>query len=141
MADWQTVRFDPTYEEKLDDEIIPLCDALNSAGFITIGSCCGHGRRFSYVYFKHSTDERIERLARFVKATEIGDYRRYFSVWQKEILLLNAPDCVLAGGSGYDWCVEIHCNNVYDDTPINICLVEMNHALAGVTEAVRRFEK
>ena len=41
--DWDTVRNDPNYEEKLDPEIIPLCDALNRAGFSTTQSCCGHG--------------------------------------------------------------------------------------------------
>jgi|GEM_PF-993639 hypothetical protein len=125
MADWQTVRYDPTYEEKLDEEIIPLCDALNAAGFVTTSSCTMHGQGWPYVFFEHSTDERIERLARFVKKGEIGDYRPYFTMWQKEIL-----------EDGYAWCLEIHLNNVYCDTAQAVVSRERSHALASVTEAV-----
>jgi|ERR1039458_4345906 hypothetical protein len=106
MADWKTARFDPSYEEKLDPEIVPLCDALNAKGFVTLSSCIGHGHSLPHVCFEHSTDWRIEKLARFVKATETADYRPYFSMWQKEIL-----------ENGYVWTVEIHINDVYSDTP------------------------
>lgn len=128
MADWKTVRFDPTYEEKLDLEIIPLCDALNSVGIVTTSSCVGHGHSWPHVWFEHSSDERIERLARFVKETEAGDYQPYFTMWQKEIL----PD-------GYAWCMELHINDVYSDTPSRVCIAKENDALARVTQAVADF--
>jgi hypothetical protein len=130
MAEWAVVRYDPTYEEPLDPEIIPLCDALNASGFVTTSSCCGHGRGWPYVCFEHSTDERIESLARFVKAQEGGDYRPYFSMWQKEILTTD-----------YAWCVEIHLNNVYAKTPQAEALKEAVSAIAKVAEAVSSFQQ
>ena len=140
MADWNTVRHDPTYEEKLDPEIIPLCDALNAAGFVTTSSCCGHGRAWPHVWFEHSSDERIERLARYVKERERGDYRPYFTMWQKEILLRGSPeDVLLHGNTGYAWSLEIHLNNVYGDTPQAEGLKQAELALAKVTEAINRW--
>jgi hypothetical protein len=126
MADWMTVRFDPNYEEKLDPEIVPLCDALNDAGFITTSSCIGHGNSWPHVWFEHSTDERIERLARLVKETETGDFRPYFSMWQKEVL-----------SEGYAWSVEIHLNNVYSDTPRSIAQAAEIAAVNRIAQVVR----
>lgn len=125
MAEWKTVRFDPGYEEKLDPEIIPLCDALNAAGFVTTQSCCGHGQGWPHVWFEHSSDERIERLARFVLQAELGDYRHHFSVFQKEVRL-----------EGYAWCLEIHLNDVYADTPPSDALKQAVRALVIVTDLV-----
>lgn len=122
MAEWQTVRFDETYPEKLDPEIVPLCDALNAAGFVTVASCCGHGGDWPRVWFEHSTDARIESLARFVLATELGDHRPDFSVFRKEIHL-----------DGYVWSLDLHLNNVYRDTPAAKGLAEAERALARVT--------
>lgn len=125
MADWKTVRFDESWEEKLDPEIIPLCDALNAAGIVTTSSCCGHGYAWPHVWFEHSTDERIESLARFVLKAEVGDHRPYFSMFQKEIRL-----------DGYAWSLCIHLNNIYHDTPITVGLEEATRALANVTKLV-----
>ena len=127
--DWKTVRYDPDYEEPLDPEMVPLCDALNAAGFITTSSCVGHGHTLGpYVQFEHSSDERIERLARFVKGTEHFDYRPYFTMWEKEIL-----------EDGYSWVVRICVNEVYRDTPASIRVQKEIDALAHVTQAVRNF--
>lgn len=128
MADWNTVRFDPTYEEKLDEEIIPLCDALNAVGIVTTSSCVGHGHSWPHVWFAHSSDERIERLARFVKSAEAGDRCPYFTMWQKEIL-----------DDGYAWSVELHVNDVYRDTPSAVRMEKENAALARITQAVLEF--
>jgi len=125
MADWQTVRYDPTYIEPLDPEIIPLCDALNAAGFVTTSSCCGHGTGWPHVWFEHSSDQRTEAMARFVMATEAGDFRPYFSMWQKEI---RADD--------YAWCVEIHLNGCYQDTPQSVALAMATSAIDSVAAAV-----
>lgn len=111
MVDWQTVRFDPAYAEPLDPEIIPLCDALNAAGFVTTTSCCGHGTRWPSVTFEHSDDGRIESLARFVMSREGGDYRPHYTMWQKEVL-----------GDGYLWSVHVHINEAYSDTSPDVCL-------------------
>jgi hypothetical protein len=128
MADWNTVRYDPSYEEKLDPEMIPLCDALNVAGFVTTVSCCGHGRSWPMVCFEHSTDERIERMARFVMGREGWDYRPYFSMWQKEICL-----------DGYLWCLEIHLNNCHATTPVDVAIKQAEFALSRVTQAIQAF--
>jgi hypothetical protein len=129
MADWKTVRFDPTYEEKLDPEIIPLCDALNAIGIVTTSSCVGHGHSWPHVWFEHSSDDRIERLARFVQQTEAGDYRPYFTMWQKEIL-----------ADGYAWSVELHVNDVYGDSLPSVRVEKENQALARITQAVLDFQ-
>jgi hypothetical protein len=129
MADWNTVRFDPTYEEKLDPEIIPLCDALNATGFVTTASCCGHGG-WPCIWFEHSTDECIESLARFVMQHEIKDCQRYFSVFKKTIQV-----------DGYIWSIHIHLNNVYHDTPLAVAMKEAEFAIAGVTQTVKNWQR
>ena len=131
MADWKTVRFDPDYEEKLDPEMIPLCDALNGAGFVTISSCVGHGHTLGpYVQFEHSSDERIERLARFVKKTEHYNFRPYFTMWEKEIL-----------DEGYSWVIRVRLNEIYYNTPSAIRVQKELDALSRVTQAVTDFSK
>lgn len=136
MADWLTVRYDPTYEEPLDEELIPLLDALNAAGFVTISSCSGHGRSWPHIWFEHSTDERIERLVRFVKRFEEGDYRAHFTMWTKEILLeANA----LTNGHAYAWMVELHLNNVFGgDTPPTSAAFMLAEAVKAVNLTARR---
>jgi hypothetical protein len=130
MADWKTVRFDPTYEEKLDPEIIPLCDALNAAGFVTTSSCWGHLNRWPHVWFEHSSEERIESLVRFVLTSEQGDYRPYFSMWQKEVRL-----------DGYAWSVEVHPNNIYAITPRPEAKQQTEEAIAKVAKLVEAWKR
>ena len=126
MADWQTVRFDPSYEEKLDPEIIPLCDAFNAAGIVTSSSCCGHGYAWPHVWFEAEQDDaRIERMARFVLKGEGGDYAPYFSCFWKEIRL-----------DGYAWMLEVHLNNVHSATPKAAGLKDAVLALGKITDAV-----
>jgi hypothetical protein len=136
MSDWQTVRYDPTYPEPLDPELLPLLDAMNAAGFVTIASCCGHGANWPYVFFAHSSDERIERLARFVKSSEIGDFRPFFSRWQKETLL--EPNG-LSHGQAYEWCVTLHLNNCYGDTPTAEALAAAVKAIESTAARVAEF--
>lgn len=127
-ADWQTVRFDPSYEEPLDTEIIPICDALNAAGFVTSSSCCGHGDRPPRVWFDesdHSDDERVEMLARFVLRREKGDFMPFSSRFQKEIML-----------DGCRWCLAIYLNNVYQTTSRTDYLKAAVSALEQVTGAI-----
>ena len=107
MATWQTVRFDPTYEEPLDPEIIPLCDALQAAGFNTVSSCFGHGLDWPRVWWNSSTpDIRSESLARFLLRRSGGDYKPFTPFVQKEILDV-----------GHRWMLEIHVHDTYCDTP------------------------
>lgn len=136
MADWQTVRFDPSYAEPLDPELIPLLDALNNAGFVTISSCSGHGRDWASIHFAHSTDEQIESLARFVMRSERGDYREYFTVWRKEILL--EPN-ELSHRQPYVWRVELHQNEVYATTPLANVLANVWKFSVLTAETVMKF--
>jgi hypothetical protein len=120
MAEWQTVRFDPTYEEPLDPEIIPLLDAMNAAGFVTTASCCGHGVQWPYVVFENTDTARIERMARFVIDREQGDFRPHFTQFQREVL-----------AEGHAWSLTVHLNNVYHDTPPNEALRD---AITGMSQ-------
>lgn len=126
--DWKTVRFDPTYREPLDQEIIPLCDALNAAGFVTTQSCCGHGRDWPRIWFEHSTDARIESLARFVMLRETGDFRPHFTLFQKEILPV-----------GYHWMLEIHLNEMFASTPQYEGLEMVVEAMKKTTESINKW--
>lgn len=130
MGDWQTVRYDPAYEEPLDEEIIPLCDALNAAGFVTTASCCGHGSAWPQVWFEHSTDERIESMARFVLAREQGDYRPFSSIFRKEVCR-----------EGYAWSLQIHLNRVFADTPKETALNEAKQAMDRVAQSIAAWHK
>lgn len=129
MAEWQTVRFDPTYSEPLDAEIIPLLDAMNAAGFVTVSSCCGHGGSWPYVHFKDTDTRRIEALARFVMERERGDFRPSFTRWQRE--LVDPADVE----GGYLWGVEIHLNDMFADTPHDVAL---GQAVAAINELANR---
>jgi hypothetical protein len=120
------VRYNPTHSEPLDEEIVPLCDALNAAGFVTTSSCCGHGGDWPHVWFEHSSDERIENLARFILTSEAGDpHRRHFTMIQKEIRL-----------EGYAWSLEIHLHDQYTATPPRDALAMARLALEALTAAV-----
>jgi hypothetical protein len=130
VAEWNIVRFDPTYEEPLDPEIIPLCDAMNAAGFETIASCWGHGHRRPAVWFKHSSDERIEKLARFIMAREQYDYHPFSSDFEKEIMM-----------DGYRWCLGIRLHNCFRDTSVEDFAQEASKALAAVTTAVSEWRE
>ena len=132
MANYNVVRNDPGYPEPLDPEVIPLCDALNAAGFVTISSCSGHGgSMWPHVWFEHSEDARIERMVRFVRTTENFDYPPYTTVWQKEILL-----------EGYAWSVEIHLwDGVNCDTPWEEALARAGKAMIQVARAIDQWHR
>jgi hypothetical protein len=130
LADWKVVRFDPTYIEPLDKEIIPLCDILNEAGFVTTASCSNHGHGWPIVWFEHSSDKRIESLARFVMEQEAGDFRPHFTLFKKQI------DPV-----GYTWSIEIHLNDVDGTTLQEIGLREAEKAINKVTESIKLWFK
>ena len=43
----------PKYDDRMDPECIPICDALNALpGIRTFESCCGHGKRPFMVFFR-----------------------------------------------------------------------------------------
>ena len=126
MADWTTAKHGSPTGEIIDPEILPLCEALNAAGFVTTASCCGHGKRWPHVWFEHSSDERIEAMARFVMGQTPGDYRPFRPAFSKEILV-----------DGCGWCLEIHLNNVYADTPVGVAMKDAKYAMSRVTAAIQ----
>lgn len=126
MADWNTAKCGSPTGEIIDPEILPLCEALNAAGFVTASSCCGHGKRWPHVWFEHSTDERIEAMARFVMGQRQEDYRPFVPEFHKEILM-----------EGYSWWLEIHLNNCYANTPVDVARKNAECAMAQVTAAIQ----
>lgn len=128
MAEWQTVRFDPNYAEKLDPEIITLCEAFNAAGFVTTSSCCGHGRSWPHVWFEHSSDRRIEKMARFVLRFVLrrAEQSRFAPQFYKDIRL-----------DGCAWMLEIILSNVYRDTPSEVGLREAVFAMGQIEQAIK----
>ena len=60
---WQTVRHDPTYEEKIDEDILVLGDALFAIGFTPTGSCAGHGCWPYVMWGQDVSDARSEEVA------------------------------------------------------------------------------
>jgi hypothetical protein len=126
---WQTVRFDPTYDEKIDPEILPLCDALQAAGFNTISSCCGHGTMWPHVWWDETApDDRCERLARFLLSKVSFDYAPYRPSVEKHI-----------NEVGHQWCLDLHLNNVYQDTPAKEALAMAVSAINEVAGLVKEF--
>jgi hypothetical protein len=130
VSNWQTVRFDPTYEEPLDPSIIPLCDALQAAGFNTVSSCCGHGQDWPRVWWDSSTpDATCESFARYLLKRAGGDYRPFAPWVQKEIL-----------EDGHRWMLEIHVHDTYADTPTDRALAAANMAILAVAKYTREWE-
>jgi hypothetical protein len=125
MSDYKIIRNDPNWSEPLDEEIIPLTDVLNEIGVVTISSCSGHGSTWPYVFFEHSTDERIEDLARYIKRKEDYDYAPYYTVWEKEIMI-----------DGYRWSVAVHLNDVYHNTPSKTSLQKAVVAISEIRDRI-----
>lgn len=130
MAAWQTVRFDPSYEEPLDPEIVDLCDALNEAGFETTDSCCGHGADWPRVWWSGLVpDQRCEALARFLLDRFSFDYCPFTPWVSKGIEKV-----------GHYWKLEIHLHRVFATTPPMETLREAIAAMWAVANAVREFK-
>lgn len=131
MTDWQTVRYDPTHEEKIDPQILCLCDALNEAGFETISSCCGHGAWPSVFMNDKTPDKRYENLARFLlKNSPLSPegLSIYSPTMEKQILAV-----------GHCWHLKLILWNVYCDTPHKEGMEVAVEAINHVTQQIRKF--
>lgn len=128
MSDYETVRNDPAYPEKLDPEIIPLCDAMNGAGFTTTCSCWGHLSNTPKVWFDQP-DVRAERFARFLLNKEF-DFGPQGWVITKTI-----------EKEGHVWCLEIKPTEIYMNTPEEEISAKTLAALAVTVELVGEFSK
>jgi hypothetical protein len=130
VSDWRTVRFDPNYEEPLDPSIIPLCDALQAAGFNTISSCEGHGLNWPHVWWDDSTPDAVcESLARYLLKRAGGDYKPFTPWCQKEIL-----------ETGHRWMIEIYIHDCYCDTPPARRFAMTSMAILAVAKHVREWD-
>ena len=78
-----------TYDERMDQECIPICDALNALpGIRTFESCCGHEVRPFCVYFTCNSVRALKPLLRAIYArrtwslrvacSNVGDWNVYF---------------------------------------------------------------
>jgi len=48
----KTLNYQGVYDDYMDREVIPLCNAMNSLpGIETFESCCGHGRHPAIIFF------------------------------------------------------------------------------------------
>jgi len=114
MTNWKTVRFDPTWEEPIDPEILPLCDALNAAGLETIGSCWGHCRDWPYALISGNiADEQAECLQRYLLAHCDECEVNYLPCMRKDIVSIGSVEAE----NGHYWDLEIHASELYCDTP------------------------
>lgn len=54
------------YDDRMDPECIPICDALNKIGGVqTFESCCGHAKHPMWIFF---TARRVKSLVRLMNA-------------------------------------------------------------------------
>jgi len=60
---------------ELDQEIAPLVYALNSAGYKTTGSCCGHGYSVAWIHVVFNSFLSLKTL---LKVLESNDYKFKF---------------------------------------------------------------
>jgi len=72
------------YDEMMDEECIPLCDAINDIpGLKTIESCCGHGKSPFRIY----TEGKSVHHRNFLILMRALD-RRYGGPWEWQIQLI-----------------------------------------------------
>lgn len=73
--------------KKMDPEIIPLCDVINSiSGLVTVGSCCGHGKADIFVSVASDNLENYRILIENLHFFYHRDNRIVESLFKLEIL-------------------------------------------------------
>lgn len=61
------------YDNEMDAECVPLCDAINSiGGLTTVESCCGHGEKPFCVFFNVASLEKLPVLLYYLSPCHIG---------------------------------------------------------------------
>lgn len=76
--------FEYSYEGKMDNEVLELCNAMNSLpGIYTIESCCGHGNDAFRIWFKVESKTQ-EGLFFLVRCTD-RRYWEYGNLWKIEL--------------------------------------------------------
>jgi len=125
MSDWKTVRFDTNWEEKIDPEIIELCDVLNDQGFTTEGSCAGHGCDPYVIVSGNVPDAQLEHLLRYLRPLAVG----YLPRVQKEIEPV-----------GHYWYLELKPNDLFCDTPVSTVWARNVAAINHVCKLIRDWD-
>lgn len=94
-----------TYDEYMDKECIPLCDALNGLPDVrTFESCCGHLQRQYIVYLYTDNPYSMAVIARAMD-------RRYLpakSTWEVTIETIDAERTP-------QFCIGIYSKDVFED--------------------------
>jgi len=76
------LNYSQNYDEQMDVECIPLCDALNSLpGIQTCESCCGHGKKPFAIWFRCTSELGLRFLGRCIDRR----YWRYGNNWRIEL--------------------------------------------------------
>ena len=101
------------YLDKMDKEVIKLCDAINlfSPDIYTIESCCGHGKERFYIYFQAKNWDTLSKLLYFFDPCHNGfcltpeerGVDRSHHMWQIEVTTdcaMSYPTLSLSGGIG-----------------------------------------
>ena len=130
MSDWSKINTSEWDEEPLDPELVLICGALNEAGFVTTTSCSGHGYQRPCIWFEHSTDERIESMARFILAAQEHDYPEHTSRIRKQVHI-----------EGYSWSIDVWTWGVDGSTPSDISLKRAEQSLASVAQLINAWHK
>jgi len=121
----------PEHTEPVDTEIIPLCDALNAAGFRTNCSCWGHGRlnnEPSVCMF--CTIEQAEALDIHLReASEKDLTAEGLGVWQACLMMHLAP-------WGHEWEIQVRAHDLYCDSTPDDVYEKRLHAVKQATAAV-----
>jgi hypothetical protein len=133
MSNWEKTKEELAVSEPLDPEIIPLCDALNAAGFVTTASCSGHGRQRPMVWFEHSTDERIESMARFVLMGLRDDLDPHYSARIRKQVYEIPGD--------YNWSIEANYWDIWHDTPADAALTKWTKSINKIAELINEWRK
>ena len=61
------------YDDKMDKEVLELCDAMNRLpGVTTTSSCCGHGNSPYAIFFEAEFQEDVAPVSYFVDACHTG---------------------------------------------------------------------
>lgn len=69
------------YDEDIDKECVPLCDAINSLkGLFTTCSCCGHGKEHFRIWFKTESLRCLPDLLYWLDVCHTG-----FRGWKTEV--------------------------------------------------------
>lgn len=120
-----------SYPEKVDPEIVPLCDALNAAGFPTNASCWGHCRLNNGPHVTFFCEiEQAEALQRALREASDKDLTDGgLGVWQASLRMYLYP-------WGREWEIEVDAHGLYHDSPMPLVRALRLHALKQATAVI-----